>query len=97
MGRKRQRSRVAKNIVITDMAAGGKGVGHEENGKAIMVDYAIPGDVVDAYLYKNKKSFAIGNIENLLEPSPLRIDAFCSHFGECGGLAACGIPTAIKV
>jgi 23S rRNA (uracil1939-C5)-methyltransferase len=45
----------------------------------------IPGDIIDAIVIKDKKSWAQARMTRLVEPSPLRIDSFCQHFGVCGG------------
>jgi len=71
-------------LSIIDIAEEGKGVGKFDE-LVIFVDKAVPGDVVDVRLVKKKKNFAEAVIENLQTPSQLRQDAFCSHFGTCGG------------
>jgi 23S rRNA (uracil1939-C5)-methyltransferase len=80
----RRRQKSLNNVKIESIAAEGRGLGRVE-GKVVFVDYAIPGDVVNVRLTKNKKDFAQGNIEQLIQPSGLRKDAFCQHFGLCGG------------
>jgi 23S rRNA (uracil1939-C5)-methyltransferase len=60
----------------------------------IFVDYGIPGDVADVALTRNKKDYALGTIQELVEPSDLRIDPFCEHFGTCGGCRWQHIPYA---
>ena len=62
----------------------GKGIGLYEH-KVIMVDHAMPGDKVEARIYKRKKKYAIAKIHNLLEASADRIEPLCKHFGTCGG------------
>jgi len=84
MGR-RGRNKVVKDVEIHNIAAEGRGVGHDSNGRVLMVDYAVPGDVVHAFLYKNKKDFGIGNINTLVKPSDMRVPSFCAHFQQCGG------------
>jgi 23S rRNA (uracil1939-C5)-methyltransferase len=56
---------------------------HDE--KVFMLDFAVPGDIVDARVTSSKKSFGFAHIENLITPSPDRVDTFCEHFGTCGG------------
>jgi 23S rRNA (uracil1939-C5)-methyltransferase len=51
----------------------------------LFVDNAIPGDVIDAVIIKDKKSWAQGRTTRLVSPSPQRIEPFCQHFGVCGG------------
>lgn len=75
---------IFKDIEIEKIATEGKGIGRHE-GKIVFVDFAIPGDIVDVFVQKNKKDYALGNIINLSKPSPLRIAPRCQHFGVCGG------------
>lgn len=71
-------------LSIIDIAEEGKGVGKADD-LVIFVDKAVPGDTVDVRLVKKKKNFAEAIIENVQTPSTLRQQAFCSHFGTCGG------------
>lgn len=73
------------NITIDSYAAEGKSIAHLEEGKVLFVENSIPGDVINAVIVKNKKSWAEGRMTELVSPSPLRIDPFCPHFGVCGG------------
>jgi 23S rRNA (uracil1939-C5)-methyltransferase len=73
-----------QNILVTDIAEGGKGVGKADE-LVIFIDKAIPGDVVDIELYRKKKNFAEAKIISLIESSQHRIEPFCQHFGVCGG------------
>ncbi|MDR3181060.1 MAG: 23S rRNA (uracil(1939)-C(5))-methyltransferase RlmD [Prevotellaceae bacterium] len=72
------------DIEITDIAAEGKAVGRHE-GKIIFVPYAIPGDVVNVQVVKNRHDYVEGVIKNIVTPSPHRVTPFCNHFGTCGG------------
>ena len=73
------------NITIDNYAAEGKSIAQLEDGKVLFVPNAIPGDVVNVRVFKNKKSWAEGKVIELVTPSQDRIDAFCEHFGICGG------------
>ena len=73
------------NILIHGIADRGKGVGRTEEGMAVFVDGAVPGDVVDVFVQKKKGGFAEGRVETLITPSPDRVEAFCEHFTICGG------------
>ncbi|WP_276134658.1 23S rRNA (uracil(1939)-C(5))-methyltransferase RlmD [Polluticoccus soli] len=73
------------NITIDAYAAEGKSIAHLEEGKVLFVENAIPGDVVNVRVTKNKKSWAEGKVLELVQPSPDRVDPFCPHFGTCGG------------
>ncbi|MFK7903674.1 MAG: 23S rRNA (uracil(1939)-C(5))-methyltransferase RlmD [Chitinophagales bacterium] len=81
MGRKRK---IVKELEITKIAAEGKGMGRRD-GKVIFVENAVPGDIADVRVIKNRKDFAIAKIFELKTPSTDRIEPFCEHFGICGG------------
>lgn len=81
MGRRRK---IVKELEITKIAAEGKGMARH-NGKVIFVENAVPGDITDVRITKNRKDFAIAKIMELKKASPQRIEAFCEHFGTCGG------------
>lgn len=83
MGRKKRIT--LQGIEITNYAAEGKSIANMEDGKVVFVENVVPGDVVDIYLTKNKKSFAEGRLLQLVTPSPIRETPFCKHFGVCGG------------
>ena len=46
---------------------------------------AVPGDVVDIRLTKNKKDWAEGVVTDFKKYAAERTKPFCSHFGICGG------------
>ena len=82
-------SRKIKNILLSkvlvqDYAAEGKSLARVD-GKVIFIENAIPGDVVDIRLTKNKKDWAEGHVTGWHEYSADRVEPFCSHFGVCGG------------
>src|SRR5690606_3896340 len=51
----------------------------------LFIDKAVPGDVVDVELVRKKKNLAEARITRIIQPSQHRTDAFCEHFGICGG------------
>lgn len=73
-----------ENILITDIAEGGKGVGKTDE-LVLFVEKAVPGDVVSVELFKKKKNFAEAKVTELISPSEHRTEPFCPHFGVCGG------------
>ena len=54
-------------------------------GKVIFVEGAVPGDVADVVITKNKKDWAEGRAILFKEYSKERVEPFCMHFGICGG------------
>ena len=92
MARKRKPLPTLESIEITDVAAEGKALARvamnperPEEKLVVFVPYAAPGDVADIRLLRKKHSFAEGQIERLVTPSPLRVEPRCEHFGICGG------------
>ncbi len=73
-----------EKVTIEAVAAEGKALTHVD-GMVVFVDFAVPGDVVDIRVLKKKKNYMEGRIERLVSPSPDRLEAFCQHFGVCGG------------
>jgi len=69
---------------IDNIAFGGEGVGRVE-GFVVFVPLVIEGEVVEAKIIEVKKSFARGELVKIINPSPIRINAECKYFGNCGG------------
>jgi 23S rRNA (uracil1939-C5)-methyltransferase len=75
---------VLEKVPVVSYAAGGKSIAKLE-GKVVFIEGAVPGDVVDVRLSKNKKDWAEGKAIRILEYSKERVAPFCKHFGVCGG------------
>jgi len=75
---------IVEGVTVIDIADKGKSIG-KFNDKAIFIEGAVPGDVVDVEIWKKTKSYDEGKVVKLVEPSPWRVEPFCSHFGLCGG------------
>ncbi len=73
-----------EKLTVEDYAAGGKSLSRMD-GKVIFIEGAVPGDVVDVRLSKNKKDWAEGRAEYFHSYSEDRVTPFCEHFGICGG------------
>ncbi|WP_312642613.1 23S rRNA (uracil(1939)-C(5))-methyltransferase RlmD [Hydrogenoanaerobacterium sp.] len=72
------------NIEITDITDEGNGVG-KVDGFTVFVPGTAVGDKLRARLVKLQKNFGYGIVEELLSPSPDRIDPDCSVYRQCGG------------
>ncbi|RYZ83126.1 MAG: hypothetical protein EOO68_33430, partial [Moraxellaceae bacterium] len=59
MSRKNNKKQVLEQLLVEDYAAEGKSLSRV-NGKVIFIEGAVPGDVVDVLLGKNKKDWAEG-------------------------------------
>ena len=68
----------------TDMAHGGAAIGRIE-GKAHFVDGAMPGELVRGDVVQDKGAWARVTLQEVVDPSPLRVAPPCPHFARCGG------------
>lgn len=71
-------------IQIDAISAEGSGIGRYE-GIAVFVAGTVVGDRIIAHIIKAKKSYAVGRIEQVLEPSPHHIASDCAVSTQCGG------------
>jgi 23S rRNA (uracil1939-C5)-methyltransferase len=71
-------------LEIESIAFEGGGVA-KHDGKVYFIKGAVPGDKVIARINKKKKSYAHGEVQEILRHSVDRIDPLCTHFGVCGG------------
>ncbi len=55
------------------------------NEGIVFVKGALPGETVLARTVEKKKDYSVAFTQEVLEPSPHRVEPFCGHFGECGG------------
>lgn len=62
----------------------GTGVGKFE-GFAVFINGALPGEQVKIRITKVKKTFAEGELLEVLTAHPERIEPICPHFDSCGG------------
>ena len=74
----------ALSLTIDDLAFGGEGVGRAD-GYVVFVPGGLPGDRLRVRLVQVRTRFGRGSIEEVLEPSPQRVEAPCPYFGRCGG------------
>lgn len=85
-------------VTLTTLTYGGDAMGRLDDpltgtgGRAVFVPFGLPGEKVRIRLTQEKKNFARGEIVEILESSPDRIDAMCKHFSVCGGCHYQNIP-----
>lgn len=82
--RKQRKTVVLEKILVQDYAAEGKSLARVD-GKVVFIEGAVPGDVVDVQLSKNKADWAEGHTVHIHSLSADRVTPFCEHFGVCGG------------
>lgn len=72
-------------VKLDKLVYGGDAMGRLEDGRAIFVPYALPGEKVRVRVVTEKRGHVRAALLEVLEASPDRIDARCKHFTECGG------------
>ncbi len=74
-------------VRIERIAAGGDGVGHLADGRAVFVPRAAAGDLALVSITRQAARFAKARIRELVEPGPDRVEPPCHHYrdDECGG------------
>ena len=71
-------------VMIERILPGGLGLAHAE-GKTIMVALAAPGDRLRVRIDRVKGNVSFALIEEIISPSPYRVEPPCPYFGRCGG------------
>lgn len=84
MARKKKALPILENITIMDVAAEGKAIAKIDD-MVVFVPYVVPGDVVDLQVTRKKSKYAEARPLRFLTYSKERQEAFCEHFGICGG------------
>lgn len=85
MGRKQRKNIFLENIEVLRAGAKGVSIGKTEDGKTVLIQDAVPGDVVNVNVHKKKSSYLEGKATEILKKSPYRVEPKCIHFGVCGG------------
>jgi 23S rRNA (uracil1939-C5)-methyltransferase len=63
---------------------GGLGLARNQ-GKTVFVPLTLPGEQIEAHLAEEKRSFAMAELDAIVQPSPFRVDPPCPYFARCGG------------
>ncbi|MFA7136226.1 MAG: 23S rRNA (uracil(1939)-C(5))-methyltransferase RlmD [Bacteroidales bacterium] len=92
----RRDKELLENVKIEAIAAEGKSLAHID-GKVLFVPFAVPGDIVDVQIKNKRKGFLEGYITRMVEPSPMRVEPFCSHYGLCGGCKWQSLPYSVQL
>lgn len=70
-----------QTIELTHVAATGEAVGRDEDGRAVFVPDAIPGETVEVETAAEAKRWRRGILRKVVTSSPDRVEAPCPHFG----------------
>ena len=71
-------------LQIESLAYGGMGLARKDDF-VIFVKGGIPGQKVNARIYKKKKGYAEARVQHIITESPNAVEVPCDHFGVCGG------------
>jgi len=93
MTRKKKQLPVLQEVLITDVAAEGKALARVD-GMVVFVPFAVPGDVVDLQVKRKKHNYCEAEVIRTIQPSHLRREPKCKHFGVCGGCKWQNLPYA---
>ena len=101
MARSKKTLPLLEGVEISAVAAEGKAVARislpadadtrpdgQSAGEAavvLFVPFVVPGDIVDVQVTRRKHSYWEGRAVRMVQPSPLRSEPLCPHFGVCGG------------
>ena len=72
--------------IIESLDHEARGITRQE-GKAIFVDGALPGETVDYASFRRKPNYELAHLVGVLKPSTVRVQPRCPHYGICGGCA----------
>ena len=72
-------------VDIVDIGQGGVGIG-KFDGFTVFVDGGLVEDKIKVKITKSKKNYAVGEIVEIIEPSPFRVERKCpKELKDCGG------------
>ena len=71
-------------LSIESLAFGGNGVARLD-GFVVFVRRGLPGDTVKARVTKVQRRHAEAVVTEIVTPGPVRVEAPCAHYPECGG------------
>lgn len=77
-------SRPVKNQLRVD-SLDHTGVGVSRGKTVTFISGALPGELCDVTILSHRKGIQQAKLNNIIEGSDQRIEAFCQHYSECGG------------
>lgn len=85
LSRRKKNSQVIEQVHVNAYAAEGKCVGQLPDGRVVFIEAAVPGDIVNLRITRDRKQYAEARAVAITKPSADRVQPFCPHFGVCGG------------
>ncbi len=71
-------------VTIERILPGGMGLAHADE-RTVLVPLAAPGDRLRIQIERTKGNVDFASIQEIVEPSPFRVEPPCPYFGRCGG------------
>ena len=78
-------NRIENRLEVTDINTKGMGVAKSKEGAVFFVKNTVPGDVINARVYKKRRGYFEAEPIEWIQESKHRTKPVCSHFGVCGG------------
>ena len=72
------------SVLIESLDYEGRGIAHAE-GKVVFIEGALTGERVTYSSYRKKPSFELAKVGQIIQPTFMRVEPKCKHFGVCGG------------
>jgi len=73
------------NLTIEKLVYGGDGLARLPEGKTVFLPFVLPAEEVSATIVQEKSSFSRATVDQVIKPSPYRVQPPCPYFGSCGG------------
>lgn len=88
-----------EKVTIKKVVNGGFGLSHLPSGQIILVQRALPTEIVEVSIEKTKKNYLFGQIRQIIKPHRARREAPCKYYSHCGGcnLQHCNTATQITI
>ena len=71
-------------LTIEDVSFMGDGVAHHD-GEMVFVPDTIPGETVEATIWRKSRRYLEAELKRVVEPSPHRVEPACRYVGACTG------------
>jgi 23S rRNA (uracil1939-C5)-methyltransferase len=71
-------------IDVEKLVYGGDGLSRHE-GRVVLTPYVLPAEQVQVAIARERKDMLEARVEQIVTPSPQRVEPTCPHFGSCGG------------
>ena len=73
-------------LEVTDTARDGAGIARAQDGRVVFVEGALPGEIVEASVFRKEKRWSRARLQQIVEASPHRVEISCRHrIQGCGG------------